>query len=115
MGTTGELNHQATQAERLRIQHMQRKLATLKHKVRAGSGSAHSANDIQSLHSNLSASTPDLLSMSGRLRDRRQLGKDQQILEEWQTAMSDLRVNPNWPWAIKKLLIQRHLRRQRRL
>lgn len=114
LGASGELNDRATQAERLRIQHMERTLANMKEKNRDNQRSVRFMSDNRSLHSNLSSSAPNLLSMDGRLRVRRQLSRDQQLLEQWQAIMGDFRVNENWPWAIQRLFIQRHLRRQRR-
>lgn len=113
-GTSGELNDRATQAERLRIQYIERKLASLKEKNQDNQELVRFSIDNRSFRSNLSLSAPNLLSLDGRLRVRRQLSRDQQILEEWQAAMGDFRVNENWPWAIQRLFIQRHLRRQRR-
>lgn len=49
------------------------------------------------------------------MRVRRLSETNQQILQYWQTAIQDLKVKEMIPWTIQKLLIKRHLRRQRQL
>ena len=48
-----------------------------------------------------------------RFRVRRQSSVDLRILEEWKTSYDGLKVHANWPSIVQKLMIRRHLRRQR--
>jgi len=63
---------------------------------------------------NIRSSVPDITAAENRLRVRRQSPMDQQILEEWKETIDGLNLHENLPWTAQRLLIQRHLRRQRR-
>jgi hypothetical protein len=115
LGASGEMDDRATQADTLRVQNMQRKLAILKKENQHDDGKIEIVNENNPLKSKVGSSLPDLSSINNQLRVRRQLSTEQQILEQWQTAMSDFRVNENWPWTIQRLFIRRHLRRQRNI
>jgi hypothetical protein len=115
LGASGEMDDRATQADTLRVQNMQRKLAILKKEKQHDDGEIEIVNENNSLQSKVGSSLPDLSSINNQLRVRRQLSTEQQIHEQWQMAMIDLKVNENWPWAIQKLFIRRHLRRRRKI
>ncbi len=115
LGASGEMDDRATQADTLRVQNMQRKLAILKKEKQHDDGEIEIVNENNSLKSKVGSSLPDLSFINNQLRVRRQLSTEQQILEQWRMAMSDFRVNENWPWAIQRLFIRRHLRRRRKI
>jgi hypothetical protein len=64
-------------------------------------------------YSDLWSSVRDLLSTDTPSRIRRRPSLDCEILEEWKLLADGLKAHENWPWALQKLFIRRHLRRQR--
>jgi hypothetical protein len=113
LGTSGNVCDRRTRAETLRIRHIEKQLATL-NEYRRGSDGRMFGEDFVN-HSNLDSwsSVTDLSSLNSRLRTRRRSSLDHKILQEWKTLAEELKAHENWPWAIQKLLIRRHLRRQR--
>ncbi len=101
MDRSGDMNDKITRAETLRIRNIQQQLAAI--------------NEDNSFDHNVASSVPDISSFQSRVRVRRQSSMDQQILEEWKTAVGGLKVGENWPWVVQRLLIRRHLRRQRHI
>jgi hypothetical protein len=109
LGTSGDMNDKITRAEIHRIRHIQKRLASLDEDRR---GSLDD-NCLLPSHSNLWSSVADLSSSDLRLRTRRRSSLDQRILDEWKGLANELKTHENWPWPIQRLLIRRHLRRQR--
>lgn len=103
------------QAETVRIRHIEKTLANL-NTHRRGSSDPMPVDDrsssVQS-PSNPWSSVVDVSSTMPPLRPRRRSSLDNQILVEWKQLADELRAHENWPWAIQKLFIRRHLRRQR--
>ncbi len=113
LGTSGDMNDKINRAEILRIRHIEKQLAML-NKYRRDR-EIEDENFLTHSNSELASSVTDLSSSNSRLRTRRRSSSDHQILEEWKILADELKTHENWPWAIQKLLIRRHLRRQRRL
>jgi hypothetical protein len=109
LGTSGDMHDKITRAEILRIRHIQKRLASLNEDRR----SSLDDNCLLRSHSDLWSSAVDISSSTSRLRTRRRSSLDQKILEEWKILANELKTHENWPWKIQKLLIRRHLRRQR--
>ncbi len=114
-GTSKNKDDKINRAETLRIRNIQQQLATIKEIYRDDDELVQSFNDPNSLDFNIGSSVPDISAPENRLRARRQSPMDQQILEEWKTTVDDLNLGENAPWTTQRLLIQRHLRRQRRI
>ncbi len=113
LGTSGDMNDKITRAERLRIRNIEKRLATLNEERRDSNQRNFDDNFRMRSNSDLSSSVTDLSSLNTRLRTRRRSSLDYKILEEWKVLANELKAHKNWPWAIQKLLIRRHLRRQR--
>ena len=109
LGTTGDMNDKITRDEIHRIRHIQKRLASLNEDP---GGSLDDSCLLRS-HSDLWSSVVDVSSSNSRLRTRRRSSLDQRILGEWKNLANELKTHENWPWAIQRLLIRRHLRRQR--
>ncbi|CAF4565590.1 unnamed protein product [Rotaria socialis] len=57
------------------------------------------------------SSDTSLTRLNSRRRPRRRSSLDYQILDEWKILSDELKTHENWPWAIRKLIIRRNLRR----
>jgi hypothetical protein len=104
------MNDKITRADILRIRNIEKQLATINKHRRDRN---QSDNFIIHSNSDIWSSVTDLSSSNSRLRTRRRSSVDHKILQEWKVIADELKTHENWPWAIQKLLIQRHLRRQR--
>ncbi len=113
LGTSGDMNDKLTRAEILRIRNIEKRLANLNEDHRENYSNDYHDDFFIRSHSNLWSSVVDIPSSNSRLRTRRRSSLDYKILEEWKTLANELKAHENWPWAIQKLLIRRHLRRQR--
>jgi hypothetical protein len=105
LGKSTDMNDKISRDEINRIRNIEKQLATLNDHNRRVSGD-HS-------NSSLWSSVTDLSSLNSRLRIRRRSSLDNKILQKWKMLGDELKTHENWPWAIQKLLIRRHLRRQR--
>lgn len=118
MGTSTGLNERMNQADTLRVRHIQRQLAMIAKNTRnedLHNERIESIADENLTDSNIESSISNIPEIDCRLRVRRQSETNQEILEQWQTAVKDLKMMDKMPWAVQKLLIKRQLRRQRRL
>ena len=117
LGTSTGLNEKMNQADLLRVRNIQRQLAMMaKHNGNHGpDGRIKSISEHNLFDSHTESSISDIPSTEYRVRVRRRSETNQEILEQWQAAVQDLKVKETTPWTIQKLLIKRHLRRQRQL
>ena len=107
------MNDKITHAETLRIRNIEKQLATINNYRRDCNPRSLDDSSIPCSHSDAWSSVADLSSLNARLRTRRRSSSDHRILTEWRILADELKAHENWPWAIQKLLIRRHLRRQR--
>lgn len=113
LGTSGDMNDKITRAEALRIRNIEKRLATLNLQRQPSYSTMLSGHFTSRPSSDSWSSVTDLSPSEKRLRTRRRSSLDQKIIREWKILSDDLKSHANWPWAIQKLLIRRHLRRQR--
>ena len=107
------MSDKITRADALRIRHIEKRLASLNDDRRGSQPITPDDDPFHRSHSHLWSSVVDMSSSTSRLRTRRRSSFDNKILDEWKTLANELKTHENWPWAIQKLLIRRHLRRQR--
>ncbi|CAF1204302.1 unnamed protein product [Rotaria sordida] len=98
LGTSGDMNDKIIRADIVRIRNIEKQLANMNEYHR---------------NNNEWSSVTDLSILSSRLRTRHRSSLDHKILEEWKMLADELKTHENWPWTIQKLIIRRHLRRQR--
>ncbi|CAF1136731.1 unnamed protein product [Rotaria sordida] len=98
LGTSGDMNDKIIRADIVRIRNIEKQLANMNEYHR---------------NNNEWSSVTDLSILSSRLRTRHRSSLDHKILEEWKVLADELKTHENWPWTIQKLIIRRHLRRQR--
>ncbi|CAF1174256.1 unnamed protein product [Rotaria sordida] len=98
LGTSGDMNDKIIRADMVRIRNIEKQLANMNEYHR---------------NNNEWSSVTDLSILSSRLRTRHRSSLDHKILEEWKMLADELKTHENWPWTIQKLIIRRHLRRQR--
>jgi hypothetical protein len=107
------MNDKITRAETLRIRNIEKQLAILNEDHQDCNQRSFDENSMTHSNSDIWSSVSDLSPSNTRLRTRRRSSLDYKILEEWKVLSDELKAHENWPWAIQKLLIRRHLRRQR--
>jgi hypothetical protein len=96
-GTSENMNDRINRAETLRIRNIQRQLETINNHYRDVNERVQSFNNKNSLDFHIRSSVPNIASVDRRVRVRRRSSFDQQILEQWKTAIDDVKVNENWP------------------
>lgn len=117
LGTSSGLNERMNQADLLRVRHIQRQLATIAKNTRQEDVQNDRIESIMVANPiglNDESSLSDNPLVDCRLRVRRLSQANLEILEQWQAAVQDLKFKETMPWAVRKLLIRRRLRRQRR-
>ncbi|CAM4755023.1 unnamed protein product [Rotaria magnacalcarata] len=109
LGTSGDMHDKIIRADTARIRNIEKQLATLDESCRD--------DFIYFPRQNLEewSSDTSLTRLNSRQRPRRRSSLDYQILEEWKTLSDELKTHENWPWAIRKLIIRRNLRRQQHI
>ena len=113
LGTSGDMSDKISRADALRIRHIEKRLASLNDDRQGSQPVTPDDDPFRRPHLHLWSSVVDMSSSTSRLRTRRRSSLDYKILQQWKTLANDLKTHENWPWAIQKLLIRRHLRRQR--
>ncbi|CAF1290494.1 unnamed protein product [Adineta ricciae] len=109
----GDSHDRITQAETRRIQNIEKQLASID-PYRRDSVQQILDNDFREyLDSDARSSDMEASSLNFRLRTRRRASLDHQILRQWKSLAEESKSNEYWPWAIQRLFIRRHLRRQR--
>jgi hypothetical protein len=109
------MNDTIARAETLRIRNIEKKLAVLNEERQDSNQRIFDENSLIRSNSDLCSPVTDLSPSSRRLRTRRRSSLDQKILQDWKVLADELKAHENWPWAIQKLFIRRHLRRQGRV
>ncbi|CAF3625167.1 unnamed protein product [Rotaria sordida] len=115
LGTSGDMNDKIIRADIVRIRNIEKQLANMNEYHRNNSNQRINDDHFSTYSSNLDewSSVTDLSILSSRLRTRHRSSLDHKILEEWKMLADELKTHENWPWTIQKLIIRRHLRRQR--
>lgn len=114
LGTSAGLSEKMNQADLLRVRHIQRQLSMMTNR-NDNDGRIQSIIEHNLIDPHTESSVSDIPSMEHRVRVRRLSETNQEILEQWQATVRDLKVKETTPWVIQKLLIKRQLRRQRHL
>ncbi|UJR15495.1 hypothetical protein I4U23_002438 [Adineta vaga] len=109
----GDSRDKVMRAESRRIRNIEKQLATVDPYRRDSVQRILDDSFIQDLDSDLGSVNTDSSSSNTRVRTRRRSSIDHQILEQWKLLANELKPHEYWPWAIQRLFIRRHLRRQR--
>jgi hypothetical protein len=115
LGKIDNNDEKLARAETCRIKNIEKQLAVLNRKQMIMNDSIispdvehclrHTPSDFQS------TIIPDISAIENPLRTRRRTSLDQQIIERWKSLVDQSKAHEQLPWALRKLMIHRHFRR----